>query len=106
MMEAWLLLDESAIRRAAGNPAGRSPLRLPAAKNVEDVPDPKTLLYDCLRDATELPPRRLRNFNPGKAVHRVSAYMDNFEPLLQLPAFRAFYERLTAAMAARPLPPS
>ncbi|MHC5830744.1 MAG: hypothetical protein ACYT04_86055, partial [Nostoc sp.] len=29
MQEAWLLFDEAALRKAAGNPSGRQPLQLP-----------------------------------------------------------------------------
>jgi hypothetical protein len=33
MMEAWLLIDEMAIRRVAGNPNGRIPIELPVLNN-------------------------------------------------------------------------
>src|SRR5438067_10442591 len=35
MLEAWLLCDELALRRAAGNPNGRQPLELPPANQLE-----------------------------------------------------------------------
>ena len=38
--EAWLLLDETAIRRVAGNPGGEQPLQLPKPSQVENVSDP------------------------------------------------------------------
>ena len=40
MTEAWLLIDELALRRAAGNPNGRNPLDLPALKDLEALPEP------------------------------------------------------------------
>ncbi|PPK95932.1 uncharacterized protein DUF4276 [Kineococcus xinjiangensis] len=52
MTEAWLLLDEEAIRRAAGNPAGREPLHLPSAAEVERRADPKALLREVLLAAS------------------------------------------------------
>lgn len=41
MTEAWLRLDEAAIRRVAGNPNGRTKLGLPKLHEVESVADPK-----------------------------------------------------------------
>ena len=42
--EAWLLFDENAIRRAAGNPNGDELLELPKLKDIENLADPKQLL--------------------------------------------------------------
>ena len=52
MQEAWLLFDENAIRRAAGNPSGKVPLQLPALHGCEDLPDPKRLLHYLLEEAS------------------------------------------------------
>jgi len=41
MTEAWLMIDQSAIKRAAGNPGSRSKLKLPKKQALEDIPDPK-----------------------------------------------------------------
>jgi len=54
MTEAWLLFDEAAIRTAAGNPNGKRVLQLPKMARVENEPDPKELLYELLREASEL----------------------------------------------------
>lgn len=51
MIEAWLLFDESAIRLAAGNPNGTTPLGLPGMPRAESVPDPKLLLRDAMLPA-------------------------------------------------------
>ena len=40
MQEAWLLFDEAALRKAAGNPRGRQPLQLPDIRKLEQLPDP------------------------------------------------------------------
>lgn len=51
MTESWLLLDERAIRSAAGNPEGRIPLKLPKANAIEELADPKSKLFElgCCR---------------------------------------------------------
>jgi hypothetical protein len=58
MTEAWLLLDEQAIRQVAGNPNGRVKLALPTLREVERVADPKTHLRDCLLAASDAAGRR------------------------------------------------
>lgn len=52
MTEAWLLLDEDAIRRVAGNPRGRMGIGLPKVREVESVNDPKALLAECILRAS------------------------------------------------------
>lgn len=90
MQEAWLLIDEAALRQAAGNPAGRRPLDMPDVTQLEDLPDPKQVLHDLLRQASELRGRRLRQFNRrmGSRAHQVADRIDDFGPLRQLAAFR------------------
>lgn len=58
MTEAWLLLDELAIRTVAGNPGGRTALSLPKHHEVERVHDPKSLLRQALLDAASVTGRR------------------------------------------------
>jgi hypothetical protein len=58
MTEAWLLLDEDAIRYVAGNPRGRAPLTLPKRHEVERAADPKHMLSSCLLDAASVTGRR------------------------------------------------
>ncbi|MFN9861081.1 MAG: hypothetical protein ACK556_23840, partial [Pseudanabaena sp.] len=41
MTEAWLLIDEKAIKTAAGNPRGKQILSMPAINRLETIPDPK-----------------------------------------------------------------
>lgn len=48
MTEAWLLLDEDAIRRVAGRPNGVEPLGLPSLATVEQALDPKQVLRHAL----------------------------------------------------------
>lgn len=101
MTEAWLLLDESAIRRAAGNPNGREALRLPPLRRLEDVPDAKAVLRDLLITASGLAgPRRRKRLQRdlGVRVQRVAELISDFSPLRSLPAFEAFEAELAAAL--------
>lgn len=87
MTEAWLLFDEAAIRRAAERPNGQEDLDLPPLHRWEDLPDPKRTLHEALLRATGKTGRHLQRFRPGRAVHRVVELIDDFSPLLNLPAF-------------------
>lgn len=60
--EAWLILDEAQIRLAADNPNGRADLEIPRPEEVESIAQPKELLFNLLRVASELTGRRLRRF--------------------------------------------
>lgn len=92
MTEAWLLFDSDAIRQAAGNPNGTVQLNLPNPASIERLPNPKRVLHDLLRDATELGTRRRRRFDPNKAVQLTSKYIEDFSPLRRLSAFVALEE--------------
>ena len=89
MTEAWLLFDEAALRRAAGNPNGTNPLRLPNMTRVEQIPDPKEVLYNILREASGLQGRRQRKLRVAQNAQRITEFIDDFSPLRALPAFRA-----------------
>ena len=88
MLEAWFLFDISAIRRAAGNPSGTHSLTLPRLNKLEELPDPKEVLYDLLRRASGLHGRRQKDFNPCSAFHRIPDFVANFDPLRNLPSFK------------------
>lgn len=90
MLEAWLCFDESAIRKAAGNPNGIQPLALPDLKRIEQRPDPKGDLQKALRTASGLRGRRLKKFDTATAFWRIVDYIEDFAPLRQLPAYQAF----------------
>lgn len=68
--EAWLLLDETAIRHVAGKPRGRTPLNLPSPRQVENVANPKEKLQAALITASELTGRRLERFKAEFSRHR------------------------------------
>lgn len=99
MQEAWFLFDETAIRRAAGNPNGREPLYLPSVRDLERVDGPKNLLFEALRAASGLGPRRVTKFNVHQAAHRLAELIDDYSPIRELPAFAALESDVHATLA-------
>ena len=94
MTEAWLLFDINAIRQAAGNPNGTVPLHLPNLSDIESLPNPKRVLHNILRIATELGTYRRRRFDTNIAVQRIPECIEDFSPLRSLSAFIALEEEL------------
>ena len=90
MMESWLLFDESAIKKAAGNRGYNKPLNLPALSIIENIPQTKTILYKILKEASGLKGRRLKKFNEGQAVHQIAENISDFSPLRILSSFQVF----------------
>ena len=88
MSEAWILFDEPAIRRAAGNPNGKVELDMPRLATLEDIPDPKEQLYNLLTKASEYSGRRLKKFKPDIMSRLVAQHLHDFSSLRQLSAFR------------------
>ena len=68
--EAWLLLDETAIRRAAANPRGRVSLNLPLPSAVERLARPKEFLQGTLITASEHTGRHLDRFKAQFGTQR------------------------------------
>jgi hypothetical protein len=101
MTETWLLLDEKAIREAAGNPNGSVVLNLPRRQELENIADPKAVLRNLILDATELSTRRKNCFDMGNAVRRIPEYMDDLSSLRSLPAFVALEERIEEVIGER-----
>lgn len=91
MSEAWLLFDEIAIRKAAGNPNGNQPLPLPVMNDIETLPDPKQILHGLLRLASGQTGKwRRKKLAVSRFAFRVTELTDNFKPLRQLAAFKKF----------------
>lgn len=99
MTEAWLLFDEPALRRAAGNPNGRMSLQLPPLAAVEALPDPKQILQGVLREASGLGGRRLKNFHVSP--RRVVSLIDDFSALRGVPAFNRMEREVEGVLADR-----
>lgn len=96
MTEAWLLFDETAIRRAAGCPNGTMPLRLPALRDAESVPDPKEMLHEALKTASNLSGRRRKQFHSD--IRRLADLIDDFAPLHAVSSFRMLEEDMRDAL--------
>lgn len=89
MQEAWLLCNEKAIRRAAGNPLGHQALQIPALSRLEQLPDPKNILHELLREASGLKGRRRKRIPTNKQARRVAEFIEDFSVLRALAAFKA-----------------
>lgn len=97
--EAWLLIDEAARRRAAGNPNGRMSLAMPGIDGPEGIADPKAVLHDLLRQASGLTGRRLKRFNRGRQALRLGQLIEDYGALRRLAAFRRLKARLADCLA-------
>ncbi|MGW4765277.1 DUF4276 family protein [Streptomyces pseudogriseolus] len=99
-LEAWLLLDESAIRRVAENPRGRMKLDLPKGSAAEKITDPKKFLQETLATASGVSGRRLVTFRSRFPRHRQKLLeaLDVNGPVSQLPSWQAFMIGLKAAL--------
>lgn len=92
MTEVWLLFDERAIRKAAGKPTGRTLIELPAIHRLEDIPDPKRLLFSNLTAASDLKGRKRKKFNLEKRRYLIAEYIEDYSPLFALSAFVRLHE--------------
>ena len=96
MTEAWLLLDEDAIRRAARNPNGKEPLELP--REPDQIPNPKDVLGELLKQASGLAGRRRKRFRPEQYIWQIPGFMKEFAILRRLAAFVDFEKELEGAL--------
>ena len=100
MTEAWLLLDEMAIRRAVRKPDGRRPLVLPTPNEVERRANPRDILNAALLDASEMRGRRrigLRQELPTLRRNLLET-LPVGGPLEQLESWRRFRDDALAAL--------
>lgn len=104
MSEAWLLIDEPALRSAAGNPRGREAVSLPALQALEAQPNPKKMLHDLLRNASGTRGRKLRNFDVGAAKFRLADLISNYDRLRELRAFQRLEADIKRVLSEWPKP--
>jgi hypothetical protein len=97
MTEAWLLIDEKAIREAAGNPKGTQILNLPKPSKTEELSDPKETLKGLLETAHGHSSRKPQKFSTARA--RIADLIDDFQLLKQLPAFIALESELKQTLS-------
>lgn len=102
MTEAWLLMDEAAIRRVAGRPSGTSPLNLPQIPLIEQLADPKQALREALERASGAMGRRLKRFRRDFPAHRrrLLEELDHHGPVSQLSAWQNFESDVASVVAA------
>lgn len=100
MMETWLLIDEMAIKKAAGNRNYKEKIILPSIKQLEKEKEPKMFLHNLLRDVSNLKGRNLKKFNVHQAVHWVAENIEDFSVLRELEAFKAFEKEVKTVMNA------
>ena len=101
MTEAWLLLDETAIRQVAGRPNGKLPLGLPPHNQVENESNPKACLEQALMAASETSGRRRQRFNRD-IPHMRRLLLDQLPvggPLEHIPSWVRFRDGLAEALA-------
>jgi len=87
MTETWLLIDEQAIKVAAGNRNFRGRLDLPPLRNLEHVHDPKQKMRELIYTASGKTGRGRDKLNVGYAIQIVAEKIADFSILSQLPAF-------------------
>jgi hypothetical protein len=98
--EAWLLLDEGAIRAVAEKPNGRNVLNLPRPTNVESVAHPKERLREALTAVAQLSGRRHKRFAADFSSHRrlLLHRLPVGGPLLQVPSWVAMKAAIEEAI--------
>ena len=69
-LEAWLLLDETAIRAVAGKPSKRMALDLPRPARIEATSSPKEILQAALLTASDTTGRRYKDERRRFSEHR------------------------------------
>jgi hypothetical protein len=99
MTEAWLLIDEKAIREAAGNPKGSQSLNLPKPSTIEKLSDLKENLKALLELARGHSSRKSQKFLIARA--RIAELIDDFQLLKQLSAFMDLESELKQTLGDR-----
>lgn len=100
--EAWLLLDEEAIRKVAGKPNGRRPLNLPTPGALEGRANPKEILEQAIAVASENAGDRLQKTKTNFPANR-RALLENLStdgPITQVPAWNRMRSDLKTALSA------
>ena len=88
MTEAWLITNEKPIKLAVSNPNGTEVLDLPAARDIESLPNPKAILFAALKTATGWNARHKARFDAHQFRHRVSELTDDLAPLRMFASFK------------------
>ena len=103
MTEAWLLLDEAAIRKTVGRPNGRTPLNLPTPREAERRAEPKRILADAFLAASEASGRREKRIRRdfSRLRERLLADLPINGPVTQLASWTRFRDDTLATLRER-----
>lgn len=98
--EAWLLLDEQAIRDVVAS-KGKQPLRLPKPNAIEGTRKPKEILQKALLAASETSGRRLKKEKNSFNHHRrvLLQRFDPFGAVRDLPSWQCLERDIQRALA-------
>ncbi|MGF1466664.1 MAG: DUF4276 family protein [Sandaracinaceae bacterium] len=102
-LEAWLLVDEEAIRLVAGRPSGRRALGLPSrTERVEELSRPKELLNRAILEASETTGRRREKLERRLPHLRrlLLERLDRNGPVRRLSAWKRLVADTRSAVAA------
>jgi hypothetical protein len=77
-------------------------LGLPKATRIEDVADPKQLLFTALQTASGKTGRHLKKLRVAALRYNVADRIEDISPLRNLSAFRSLEEELVATLGALP----
>lgn len=103
-LEAWLLLDEAAIRAVAGNPRGRCELQLPSLRAIESTREPKEVLKAAILRAADQTGRQAdrirRRFDENREA--LLQRLDRDGPVRQLPSFQRLVADIQRVIATLP----
>ena len=99
--EAWLLLDEQAIRDVVACPKGKQSLRLPKPNAIEGTRNPKEILQKALLTASETSGRRLKKEKNSFNHHRrvLLQRFDPFGAVRNLPSWQCLERDIQRALA-------
>jgi hypothetical protein len=98
MMETWLLIDENALKIAAGNRKYAQKIALPRHNNLESLPDPKDYLHNLLREVSGLKGRKLQSLRVSQSVHLIADNIDDYSKLRHLAAFQELEKDVKLAL--------
>ena len=98
--EAWLLLDEQAIRDVVAS-KGKQPLGLPKPNAIEGTRNPKEILQKALLAASETSGRRLKKEKNSFSRHRrvLMQRLDPFGAVRNLPSWQCLERDIQRALA-------
>lgn len=104
MTEAWLLVDETAIRAIAGNPKGSMDIGLPPLHGIEGVADAKARLKQCIGVASGATGAELARLNGQYSSNR-AALLSRLNPdgrVRHLPSWVRLEEDVQSFIARTP----